>query len=217
MSRRLLLRGQHGFTLAEMLVVTAVLGVVFAGVLVGLQAGVASSRMGNGRVEAQSAARIGLDRIMRDIRSAGVNPTGNAFLAAGGACPCPVVSTALASQMVLNSDLDASGGAVAPGGGACDPAADSEVVQYSVSSNALVRSTNPNIGSCGAAMIGGVQSLSFQYLDSAGTAIVGNVPATNMNITTVVVTLTVAAEQVTGSQTGTMVVTMTDEARIRNR
>ena len=215
--RRTLLGSQRGFTLAEMLVVTAVLGVVFAGVLVGLQAGIASTRVGNGRAEAQSAARVGLDRIMRDIRSAGVNPTGNAFLAAGGACPCPVVSTALANQMVINSDLDADGIITAPAAAACDPAADSEVVQYTVAANALMRSVRPAAAACGAAIIGGAQSVTFQYLDSAGNPVVGNAPASNMNITTVIVTLTVASEQMTGSQAGAMVVTMTDQARIRNR
>lgn len=213
--RRPLFRSQRGFTLTEMLVVTAVLGVVFAGVVVALQAGIASSRVGTGRAEAQSAARVGLDRIMRDIRSAGVNPTGNAFPSTP--TPTPVVSTALADQIVLNSDLDGSGAAVALAAGACDPAGDSEVVQYTVAASTLTRSANPAILACGAALIGGVQSLTFQYFDSAGNAIVGNAPASNINITTVIVTLTVASEQMTGSQTGAMVVTMTDQARIRNR
>jgi Tfp pilus assembly protein PilW len=188
-----------------MLVVVAVLGVVFAGVLVGLQAGVASSRVGSGRAEAQQSVRIGLDRIMRDLRSAGVDPSGNAFAAAA------VVSTAQAAQMVVNTDLDASGGAVAPGAG-CDPAADSEVVQYRVVSNELRRSVNPAIAACEAAVVGLVQSLAFQYLAADGTA-----PASNAAITTVVVTLTMLPEQVTGAGLGAMAVTMTDQARIRNR
>lgn len=194
---------------------TAVMGIVFAGVLGGLQIGIASSRVGNGRAEAQSAARIGLDRIMRDIRSAGVNPTGNAFPSAP--TPTPVVSTAATNQIVLNSDLNASGAATAPGAGVCDPAIDSEVVQYRVVNSELRRSVSPANATCEAAIIGGVQSLTFQYLDATGAAVVGNLPATNMNIATVVVTLTVTAEQVTGSQTGAIVVTMTDQARIRNR
>lgn len=206
MSRRAILRGQRGFTLAEMLVVTAVLGVVFAGVLVGLQMGVASSRTGTGRVDAQSAARVGLDRIMRDIRSAGVDPTGNAFAAAA------VVNTAQANQIVVHSDLNASGNIVAPAAGACDPVGDSEIVQYRVVGNELRRSSNPNIAACEAAVVGGVQSLTFQYLAADGGA-----PANNAAITTVVVTLTIAPETVTGAQTGVMVVTMTDQARIRNR
>jgi prepilin-type N-terminal cleavage/methylation domain-containing protein len=206
MSRRVAVGGQRGFTLAEMLVVTAVLGIIFAGVLAGLQVGVASSRVGTGRADAQSAARVGLDRIMRDIRSAGVDPTSNAFTATA------VVSTAQSSQIVLNSDLDGSGAAVAPGLGTCDPAGDSEVVQYRVVANELRRSTNPASGGCEAALVGLVQGLTFQYLAADGTA-----PANNAAITTVVVTLTIAPEQVTGAQTGAMVVTMTDQARIRNR
>jgi len=126
-------------------------------------------------------------------------------------------STALANQMVINSDLDADGNITAPPASACDPAADSEVLQYTVAANALMRSVRPNAAACGAAIIGGVQSLTFQYLDSAGNPVVGNAPASNMNITTVIVTLTVASEQVTGSQAGAMVVTMSDQARIRNR
>jgi prepilin-type N-terminal cleavage/methylation domain-containing protein len=206
MSRLEALRGQRGFTLAEMLVVCAVLGVVFAGVLVGLQVGVASSRMGTGRVDAQAAARVGLDRIMRDIRSAGVDPTATAFAATA------VVNTAQASQMVVYSDLNGGGTIVASGAGVCDPAGDSEIVQWRVVGTELRRSANPAVGSCEAAVVGGVQSLTFQYLAADGAA-----PANNAAIATVVVTLTIASETVTGADAGGMTVTMTDQARIRNR
>jgi prepilin-type N-terminal cleavage/methylation domain-containing protein len=67
---RRLLRDQRGFSLAEMLVVTAVLGFVMAAVIAIQQKGHEMYRYGTNRVEAQQNARVALDAITRELRSA---------------------------------------------------------------------------------------------------------------------------------------------------
>ena len=62
---------QHrGFALAELLVVTAVLGIVLAGVFVLQQQGQQAYLLGSNRVETQQNARVALELMTRELRSA---------------------------------------------------------------------------------------------------------------------------------------------------
>lgn len=65
------LRDQRGFTLAELLVVTAVIVLLMAGVFAVQQGGQQAYLMGSNRVETQQNARVALDLISRELRSAG--------------------------------------------------------------------------------------------------------------------------------------------------
>lgn len=67
---RRLLRSQRGFTLAELLVVTAVLGLIFAAVGMVMQKGQEAYTFGSNRVEVQQNARVALDLVTRELRSA---------------------------------------------------------------------------------------------------------------------------------------------------
>ncbi len=64
------LGNQRGFTLAELLVVTAVMGVVMAGVFVFQRGGQQAYLLGSNRVETQQNARIALELMTRELRSA---------------------------------------------------------------------------------------------------------------------------------------------------
>lgn len=64
------LRNEGGFTLAELLVVAAVIGLVMAGVFVIQQEGQQAYLLGSSRVETQQNARIALDLMTRELRSA---------------------------------------------------------------------------------------------------------------------------------------------------
>jgi len=64
------IRNQEGFTLTELLVVMAVLGIVLAGVFVIQQQGTQSYLMGASRVEVQQNARTTLELMVRELRSA---------------------------------------------------------------------------------------------------------------------------------------------------
>ena len=67
---RRLFRDQRGFSLAELLVVTAVLGLVMAAVITIQQKGQQVYTYGSNRVEAQQNARVALDVMTRELRSA---------------------------------------------------------------------------------------------------------------------------------------------------
>lgn len=63
-------RDRRGFTLAELLVVTAIIGMVMAGIFTLQLQGEQAFLLGSNRVEAQQNARIALDLITRDLRTA---------------------------------------------------------------------------------------------------------------------------------------------------
>jgi prepilin-type N-terminal cleavage/methylation domain-containing protein len=62
--------GQRGFTLAELLVGLAVLGLLLAGVVTLQRQGQQAYLMGAGRVEAQQTSRFAVEMMSRELRSA---------------------------------------------------------------------------------------------------------------------------------------------------
>jgi prepilin-type N-terminal cleavage/methylation domain-containing protein len=64
------LRNQSGFTLPELLVATAVIGLVMAGVFLIQQQGQHAYLLGSNRVETQQNARVALDLMSRELRTA---------------------------------------------------------------------------------------------------------------------------------------------------
>lgn len=67
---RRMVRSQRGFSLAELLVVMALTGLVLAGVFAIQQRGTSSYLMGASRVEVQQNARTALELMIRELRSA---------------------------------------------------------------------------------------------------------------------------------------------------
>ena len=72
-----LARDQHGFTLAELIVVIAILGVMLAGLVTVQMQGQQSYLIGSHRVEAQQNGRVALEMMIRELRS---NPNGSRAL-----------------------------------------------------------------------------------------------------------------------------------------
>ena len=71
MSRvRTALADQRGFTAAELLVVTAIIGLMLAGIFVIQQQGAQDYLLGSHRVEVQQNARVALELMIRELRSA---------------------------------------------------------------------------------------------------------------------------------------------------
>jgi type IV pilus assembly protein PilW len=91
---------QAGYSLVDVLVATAVMGLLMSATLGMLQAGLAAWGWGTGRVEAQQAVRAALDRMARELREAGYDPT-NAGIDA--------VLVAEPARIVLQRDLNANG------------------------------------------------------------------------------------------------------------
>jgi prepilin-type N-terminal cleavage/methylation domain-containing protein len=70
MSARTVLRDQRGFTLSELLVVAAVLGLILAGVVLVQQRGQEAYLFGSHRVEVQQNNRAALELMVKELRSA---------------------------------------------------------------------------------------------------------------------------------------------------
>jgi len=147
-------------TLAELLVVIALLSTVFAGTLTALEQGQRAYTLGVARVEAQQNGRIALERLTREIRSAGAGGVG-----------FDAISVAERERIVLHVDRDGDGLAAAPG----------ETITWLRAGTVLRR----DAGGGAQPIVDGVRQLVLEYLDAAGrpTAI----PA---DARTVVVTLT---------------------------
>lgn len=93
-------RAQAGHSLVEVLVATAVMGLIMSATLSILRAGLAAWGWGAGRVEAQQTARVALERIARELREAGYDPAGAGFEA---------VVVAEPTRIVIHRDLNGNG------------------------------------------------------------------------------------------------------------
>ena len=85
---RTAIRDQRGFSMSELLVVCALLGIVMAGVLSLLMVGQQSATTTSNKVDAQANARVGIERMIEEIREAGYLPAGPTCPGAP-ATPCP--------------------------------------------------------------------------------------------------------------------------------
>src|SRR6266487_3022703 len=94
------MRAQAGYSLADLLVATAITGVLMSATLSALQSGLAAWGWGTGRVEAQQATRVALERMARELRDAGYDPTGAGFDAVLVAGP---------TRIVFQRDLNGNG------------------------------------------------------------------------------------------------------------
>jgi prepilin-type N-terminal cleavage/methylation domain-containing protein len=90
---------QDGFTLVEMLVVMAILGTVLAGLTILLTGAISSQTDQTNRAQTQQDARLGLDRMRREIRCASDITTGSGYPASavtitlGSYCPTAAGAT----------------------------------------------------------------------------------------------------------------------------
>jgi prepilin-type N-terminal cleavage/methylation domain-containing protein len=205
-------RSQRGFSLTEMLVVCALLGVVMAGVLTLLMIGQQSATATSNKVDAQSNARIGIERLIEEIREAGYLPAGPTCPGAP-TTPCPpfnysfpAITAQSATGFTIQNDWNATGTIQTTS--ITDPvsgATRGEQVIYSFASGQLLRQEMGLDGSP-VALASGITSLAFAYLDQNNV-----VTATAANIRTVTITLT------TQQSSGQPQVTMVHRVRLRNR
>ena len=130
------LTSERGFTLAELLIVVAILAFIMAGLFTLQQQGQTAYLIGASRVEVQQNARIALDSMMNDIRGAQPNVAGSTQMitAIDGAC-----SAAGGTSVSFN---DASGTATT----------------YALAGTELQKNGTP--------VIGGVQSLRIWCYDN---------------------------------------------------
>ncbi|HEV2055615.1 MAG TPA: prepilin-type N-terminal cleavage/methylation domain-containing protein [Methylomirabilota bacterium] len=140
-------RAQTGHSLVEVLVATAIMGLVMSATLSVLQSGLAAWGWGAGRVEAQQAIRAALERMAHELREAGYDPTDAGIEA---------VLVAEPARIVFQRDLN--------GNGLIDPTR--ERVTY------LLRSGETTLrrdaGGGAQPLAENVRRFSLSYLDKAG-------------------------------------------------
>ena len=198
-----------GFTLIELIVALAGVGLVLAGLATFFVGSQQSFLVGANQVEAQQNVRIAIARMTDEIRNAGNGP-----LPAPGACPCAIATGQTATSFTLQNDWNGNG-LIEPGLTVLVNGTEQrgEQIAYSFVGGQLRRQES-TVDVAALPIIGGIQSLTFTYLDASG-----NPTATTANIRSVVVTVQTGPEtrQAATYDQGKVLVTMTDTARIRNR
>jgi prepilin-type N-terminal cleavage/methylation domain-containing protein len=216
-------RDQRGFTLTELLVACALIGLVMAGLFSMLQSGQQTYLTGTNQVEAQQALRLALLRMTNEIRDAGYCPTcgtGSPAIA-----PFEAVTAQSSTSFTVQNDWNGTWDgtpATTPSGavphvvvnsdGSTTTTNRGEQVTYTFSSGNL-RRQEIGIDAQPVVIASGISSLTFTYLDSSGAT-----TATPANIRAVVVNVVGQPQnQPTTFQAGRVQVAMTDSIRLRNR
>ena len=216
-------RDQRGFTLTELLVACALIGLVMAGLFSMLQSGQQTYLTGTNQVEAQQALRLALLRMTNEIRDAGYCPTcgtGNPALGNFDAITAQSATT-FTVQNDWNGTWDGTTGiftggtvphAVLNTDGTTTTTPRGEQVTYAFSAGTLTR-REIGLDASPVVIASGISSLTFTYLDAAGAT-----TTTAANIRAIVVNVVGQPQnQPTTFQAGRVQVAMTDSIRLRNR
>jgi type II secretory pathway component PulJ len=181
-------RGDAAFVhLADLLVAVAIFGVVSAGMFTVLQEGLRVYMVGAARAESQQSARVAVERLAAEIRTAGLGPRSAAFAA---------IAVAEPSHIVLHHDLDGNG--VIAGSG--------ETTTWRLVGTTLRR----DAGGGAQPIIDGVRQFTLEYRDASD-----NTVAVADDVRTVVITLvTEAAWDLADRAVATRFAT---RVRLRNR
>ncbi len=140
-------RPASGFSLAELLVSLAVLGLVLAGVFALLHSGVRAYSWGAARLEAQRSARVALERMVKELREAGYDPTGAGI--------APIVA-ATPDLVAFQRDLN--------GNGVVDPTRERVTFLLRSGESVLRR----DAGGGAQPIIEGVRRFTLTYVDRSG-------------------------------------------------
>lgn len=138
-----------GFSLPELLVSLAILGLVLASIFGLLHGGVRAYGSGAARVEAQQAARVALERMVKELREAGYDPSG------AGIAP---ILTAAPDRVTFQRDTNRNGVVDAT----------SERVTFLVRAGESVLRRDAGAGA--QPIVQGVRRLTLTYFDRAGGA-----------------------------------------------
>ncbi|MGH7278297.1 MAG: PilW family protein [Candidatus Rokuibacteriota bacterium] len=195
----------RGFTLSELLVAAALMGVIMAGLLTLLMTGQQTFAVGTNQVEAQQNLRIAMSRMLREIREAGYDPTNASFDA---------ITNQTATALTIQNDWDGDGAiaaaAVTPPWGAPDRG---QQIIYTLNGSTLER-REVGVDAAPQEVAVGIEGILFEYLQVDGVT----PAATSAEIRTVVVTVTARPEhQPATTAAGHVEVLMRDQVRLRNR
>ena len=224
-------RGEGGFTLMELLIATAILGLVMAGLLGFLTASRNAYTRGSSTVDLQQNLRVALDRMGKEIREAGYHPqppdtstltcppgaVGGLYPNGGGTNePCwffyPVIGQASAA-LTLQYDWDGNG-IINTASKVNDPvncptgmaACRGEQVTYSLVGSQLMR-REIFVDAAAVPVADGISALTFTYLKDDNTA-----AASQEDIRSVQIVI-----QASSTATPPTTITMMDQIRLRTR
>ncbi|HKB25461.1 MAG TPA: prepilin-type N-terminal cleavage/methylation domain-containing protein [Methylomirabilota bacterium] len=181
---------QRGYTLAELLTAMAVLGLLLAGLLLTLQEGQTAYQYSAGRAEVQQNARVALDRMLRELRTATTIITSTStdvkFTYCDGTNPA---TTPCDSTMLITVEYSLSG-ASAP---------------YLLQRNQTGAANQPDT------LIGGVSALTITYYD------INNVVTTTAaNVRSIDIQLTTRPEDTTIAAPNIRTAVVEGQVRVRN-
>jgi Tfp pilus assembly protein PilW len=202
-------RCQRGVTVAELLVTAAVIGVIMAGLFSLLLSGQHSFRSGVNRAEAQQNARLVLNRMVQDIRTAGFDPKNTQSFAAVTALPS-------GTGFVLRNDWSGDGVIQTAGTTTVDGVEHGEQITYTFSSGTLTRQET-GLDASAVTVTTSINSVTVQYLDASDTAVSTPSGADASLIRTVVLDITTNSDTITSGTVNRVAVNSQNRVRIRNR
>jgi prepilin-type N-terminal cleavage/methylation domain-containing protein len=218
------LSGQRGFTLAELLITTTIVGFVMASLYVMLSSGQESYSVGTNQAEAQQNVRLAVDRMVQELRNAGYCPTcSNSCTPAPPATtprPFEAITAQSATGFTIQNDWNGDYNCAALTGintvGTVNYLGTGtqrgEQIIYDVTGNNL-RRREIGVDATPVVLTGGITSATFTYQD-----VNGAVTATPANIRRIVITITAQPQnQPSATQQGKAQVTVQDTVRLRNR
>ena len=184
-------RCQRGITIAELLVTAAVIGLIMAGLLSLLLSGQQSYLTGANRAEAQQNARLALNWMVQEIRTAGFDPRNTQSFAAVTA-------------------LDTSGTSTVNG------VNHGEQITYAFSGSSLTRQET-GVDSAAVTVTTAINSATIQYLDADDVAVANPSGANASLIRTVVLDITTNSDTSSSGTVNRVAVSSQNRVRIRNR
>ena len=224
------MNNQRGYTLAEMMVVCAVVGLVMASLLGLVMSGQQAYWFGTTQVDGQQSARVAMERMVKEIREAGYEPVppetdpalcpnATNYPLYATSVPCykfvPITSPS-ATALTLQYNWDGSTCAVpcSPINSAAlvtDPmtcptaGCRGEQITYALSGGNLTRQESV-VDTTPQTIASGITALTFTYLDDTNTVTASTELIRAVQISVTVQTATRGAQ-----------VTMIDRVRLRNR
>jgi type IV pilus assembly protein PilW len=205
------LRSQHGFTLTELVIAMAIIALVLGGLVTLQLTGQETYLTGSNQVESQESARIAVQRMITDIRTAGQDPQG----VTNQSPPAwTKITNASATAFTIQNDWSGDGLINAGISVNVNGTLRGEQVTYSLNGPTLRRQES-FIDGAPQDVISGVDQLTFAYF-AADNTVIANPGANPAAIRTVGITLrTRPTDQPAGTQ-GRVWITMDDRVRIRN-
>ena len=206
------LRSQAGYTVAEMLVACAVIGMVLAGLLSLLMTGQQAFVVGSNRTEALSTGRLVLFRLAEEVRTAGYDPRNTASFAAITALAPPNVG------FTIGNDWNATGAIETNQTTTVNGTLRGEQITYTVVGTQLRRQESV-IDSSPVTVTNTLNTITITYLNADDTDVTATAhqAATAPLIRTVVITVTTNPDVQESGTVTDVALTSTIRARVRNR